>query len=1194
MRIASRGMSGRFQLKSHLLPLKFSILFLLIAATGAFDARAQENPTGSLRGSVSAANGAAVEGAKVTVTNKTTGQTSVVQTNAAGAFEIKDMPPTDYALRVEAKDFISKSDSATIQAGPPTTISFVLDPEPVPGVLLAQRLLNLPLSNRNFLSYPQFEPGVETQDGSTIDPTKNGYLALSFDSRSGRAERVQFDRLDATDETVGTAAQNIPAGAVQEFRLGGLLAPFNDLTASAGRANVITRSGSNELHGDLFSAYRNGDVLSASMPGGHSRDWETQHYGGDIGGALIPDKLFVFVAAERNRRNAFLPVLLGGPFALVSPDLTRLHEPFTQIMGDGRLDYKLSETTSAFYRFTYDQNRDDRPFGKGPSLQPFLNRTNSPAHAVGVDFVSGAFTHSLRFEYLRYKNGIVDTSNAVSGFANPVPDVTIDLGGGAKSACAPGSFFCSGPSYLAPQQTYQSDLQFRYDGTHLRGAHVYHFGASYNRIRAGIFSPFYSLAPTLSAQGGAPVPANPLLGISGNSDDPLSYPVEWAFLGNGQGFASERPEFGLPGGGQRDNRISAYVGDTWKIRRNLTVNYGVNWVREDGKSDSDLGSIAQLNAWGGHLGDPVRQPNYNFAPQLAVAWDPYSSGRTMIRAGIGLYYDNEIFNNILFDRSLRLATGSYLATPAACIGGAPGSIQWPTNSGAAGTAVAGGAGIANANGTVSPTWCGSAIGVAAPQAVALQEAYQAAYSATGGANPNFIGTPGAFAGPYQNGLSLLAPNYQTPRSVQMDVGLQHELRPGLIFSVDYLRNITTRTLLGIDVNHGGAAANFNFANAVSDRDVAQTSNGCLPGTNQVSCMVAKLGPAGALASYGAAGIGGPAQVTGGAPCPFCAFPGQQPDLGVNVVDYPVGRSVYSGINVGLRQVLRNFGGHGIERATFQAAYSHSRYVSQVPDSGFMNQATDFSNPTRFTGPNDLDRTHKFALSAVFDLHRSLQLSFTGQFYSPLPVTLFLPQSSGGAEVLVSDVTGDGTTGDIVPGSNVGSYMRGIKPGHLASFIQNYNTAVVGGSTPVTPAGVALVNGGVFSLQELEQLGAVQQPLAAPVLDPAGLGWLKTFNVKLGWQHTYRDRFTFEPSISFFNLFNFANFDLPGNTQNGVLNFGAGSLSSFPTTFQPQNTVGGSSGGVNQPFSRTNRAGLGSGINTEGTPRAVEWGLRISF
>src|SRR5579864_9134441 len=220
----------------------------------------------------------------------------------------------------------------------------------------------------------------------------------------------------------------------------------------------------------------------------------------------------------------------------------------------------------------------------------------------------------------------------------------------------------------------------------------------------------------------------------------------------------------------------------------------------------------------------------------------------------------------------------------------------------------------------------------------------------------------------------------------------------------------------------------------------------------------KLGPAGALSAYGAAGIGGPAQVTGGAPCAFCAFPGLQPNLGVNVINFPSGRSVYSAFDVSLKQVVRNFSVQGIQRATFQASYSHSRYVSQVGDSDLVNLATDYANPDRFTGPNALDRTHQVSVSALFDLQHSLRLSFLGHFDSPLPVTLTFPEISGGAEVLVTDINGDGTTGDIIPGSNVGSYMRGIKAKHLASFIQNYNTSLSGASRGVTPAGVMLING----------------------------------------------------------------------------------------------------------------------------------------
>src|SRR5262249_52908314 len=276
--------------------------------------------------------------------------------------------------------------------------------------------------------------------------------------------------------------------------------------------------------------------------------------------------------------------------------------------------------------------------------------------------------------------------------------------------------------------------------------------------------------------------------------------------------------------------------------------------------------------------------------------------------------------------------------------------------------------------------------VAGPDAVALQQAYQSA-TATATGNPSFMGNANAFAGPYQNGLSLLDPNYQTPRTVHLDLGLAHELKPGLRFTLDYVREVTTRTLLGVDVNRGGAASSFNANNAFADRDAAQTSNGCLAGPGEVGCMVANLGPTGALAAYGAAGIGGPAQVTGGAPCPFCAFPGINPTLGVNVMNFPEGRSVYSAFNVGLKQHLMNLNTPWLPRMTFEASYSHPHNEGQASDSSLANLATDYANPDRFTGWNALDRTHQISVGGFFQFRHSLQASFISHISSPLPVSM---------------------------------------------------------------------------------------------------------------------------------------------------------------------------------------------------------------
>jgi len=118
------------------------------------------------------------------------------------------------------------------------------------------------------------------------------------------------------------------------------------------------------------------------------------------------------------------------------------------------------------------------------------------------------------------------------------------------------------------------------------------------------------------------------------------------------------------------------------VRSNLTATLGVLYVRDTGRTDSDLppipcsavaasygalapcsGSGSLLNQFGGvpGIGNQVRQPNLNFAPQFGLTWDPGKSGRSVVRAGIGMYYDNNVFRNLLVDRVTRLANGEFNA-----------------------------------------------------------------------------------------------------------------------------------------------------------------------------------------------------------------------------------------------------------------------------------------------------------------------------------------------------------------------------------------------------------------------------------------------------------------------------------------------------------------------------------------------------
>ncbi len=1156
--------------------------------------------TGSIVGTVTDPTGAVIAGASVVISSKSTGEVANVVTTGAGTYNSGGLIPGDYLVRVGAKGFKTSVIPITVQVGvtsngnvslevgstattvevAATGVQVNTQQATVQGVLTASQIDTLPVNGRNFLDLAQLEPGVQIQEGSTFDPTKNGFSSISFEGRFGRTARIEMDGLDISDETVGTTTQNVPASAIQEFQLAQSTMDLSTELTSSGAVSITTRSGSNEVHGQGFGLFR-GNQIAARLPGVTPPPFQREQFGGRIGGPLIKDKLFWFLDAERSKQALIAAEPFPAPFDTLD---TTLAQPFREVETDGRLDWNIRGSARAFYRFNFDQNSQIRPYGSASSMQGFMNRDHTPSQAVGLDFMTGSFTHTIRFEYLKFMNAIVDgTSGIGAGPDNPIPGLGISIGAPVAGNCVltvisgGSSSYCGGPNFLAPQATVQSDHEIKYDGSRIIGSHVLRYGAIFNYLHGGGFAAFFT-----SPQVGTTA--------AGTSSDPTSYPIDYAFLGNGVGYSTAQKAFGYPAGGYGpDNRVEWYIGDAWRVRRNFTLNLGLRYVRDTGRVDSNLGPLPVLNDWAPGLGNRVRTPNDDFAPQVGFAWDPKGNGKTVIRAGGGLFFENSIWNNVIFDSPARIQSGIFSYTPLVCVPGAAAAFTWPTSI-SSGTSVAGGAGIAGPDNTVTPTFCGNTIASGGQQVIALSTAFKAAAASVTGLqpNPNYIGT--TFDAANVNGFDIFDPNYRTGRSWEMNVGIQHELHPGTVVSADFIRNIGEHYLIAIDQNHSGAARSFNLANAVAARDAAQTANGCTAGAGQVGCMVTNLTQAGAQSAYSSMGLDSNIAVTGGAPCPFCAFPGTNQVSGnsgtVGTMDMlePLGRSVYDGLQIKLQQRVTN-PMRGVKNVNFQVSYSLSRFDSLVQDQDFVNLAVNNDNPLQFFGPDSLDRTHQISFGGTFTLPWYTQLSFIGHFLSPLPGNLELPELTSGGEIYATDWLGSGlgsgAAPEPVPGTQIGQFMRGTNVGNLQNVINTYNGKYAG---TLTPAGQQLVNGGVMSASDMAAMGWVMPSLPSVAPGALNLPWLRAFDLELAWPiPVFKERVKITPSVSIFNLFNLTNAFLPGN------------LPIFPLTPGPNgyiasNAIGGVTQGAILPF----RASFQSGTYALGAPRQFEFGLKLDF
>jgi len=161
------------------------------------------------------------------------------------------------------------------------------------------------------------------------------------------------DGIDINDETVVTTTQNLSASAIQEFSAAQSSLDLSSEITSSGSVNVVTRSGTNALHGQGFYLFRDKRAGLANFPGGQDLPFQRNHFGGNLGGPIWKDKLFFFLDAEHIKQDAVSPVVFDPPFGFNAT----FGSPFRDTEALGKLDWSIGsigflKNAHAFYRFT--------------------------------------------------------------------------------------------------------------------------------------------------------------------------------------------------------------------------------------------------------------------------------------------------------------------------------------------------------------------------------------------------------------------------------------------------------------------------------------------------------------------------------------------------------------------------------------------------------------------------------------------------------------------------------------------------------------------------------------------------------------------------------------------------------------------------------------------------------------------------
>ncbi len=694
-------------------------LLTICVLTLALALRAQ-NATGSLLGEVQDASGARIKSANVTATDTGSGVTRKATTDSRGQFRFPDLLPGDYHIVANAKGFAEASSDVTVQVSNVRDILVTLRPQAIQqtvsvkaqpssitteeldttdavngGVVTGKDLETIPLAARSFANIAYMVAGTEPVEPS--DPTKARITAVSTGGSSGLNNQLTVDGADNSDDYIGGFLQNFSPDVIREFAVQTSQQNADIGRTTAGSVVISTRSGTNDWHGDL-AFYERASALNARFPIENpapepKQPFSRQNYVGTIGGPVIKDKAWVYSGFEMVNEHASINYspdsltqfnalsqlaqagLIPNTTSIAVPPYTRV--PFVSYLGMLRFDWAQSQRSQWFIRWALDNNTTNNALVQQATL-PSTGATTHGNYQNGV--ISNTFTFSPtwvgNFTFgASYLHGTAER-NGYLGFALAFPFSSTSKTISGFETYGDNQFVTAITAF--PVVRNQEKYQFRYDVSGSVGRHAPKFGIDF------IHEPVLSGAFPGQAETLYTLTQNPTFYLS----NPGQLTAELNCLPPFDGTNCQTT-FTPPGNGnfsQNVQRLGLYAMDTWRVTPEVTVNYGLRYDTTFGLFQaSNVNQVANPGVQtirGLQLPLPTGVPqDYRkaFAPRLGIAYNPDRIEDLVIRAGIGMYYDDLAQNG--WATAFQAVNTPQLFQP--CTGpGAPGCLPAAADGGA--------------------------------------------------------------------------------------------------------------------------------------------------------------------------------------------------------------------------------------------------------------------------------------------------------------------------------------------------------------------------------------------------------------------------------------------------------------------------------------------------------------------------------